>query len=316
MMQALLMPPLVLRRTMVATLLCLTVAMAACLAAVAASCQRKCGEIDIPFPFGIAGQPGCAMTGFKLSCNDTGNGVPTLLLRNVEVLGISLPLGQARMKMDMSYDCYNTTRKDIDCVDMVDLNLKGSPFTFSDTANKFIVFGCRMLAYLGPGEQNDVGSNLTIGCAATCGIGDDLVSINSAGCSGIGCCQTNIPKGIRYYKVWFDGRFNTTDIYNWTRCAYAALVETSSFNFSTVYNSLSRFNDNLGSQPPFVVDWAIGNSTCEQAKTNSDSYMCISSNSVCLNSRNGPGYICNCQNGFEGNPYLNDSFGCQGKFLN
>ncbi|EEE60825.1 hypothetical protein OsJ_14437 [Oryza sativa Japonica Group] len=286
--------------------------MAACLAAVAASCQRKCGEIDIPFPFGIAGQPGCAMTGFKLSCNDTGNGVPTLLLRNVEVLGISLPLGQARMKMDMSYDCYNTTRKDIDCVDMVDLNLKGSPFTFSDTANKFIVFGCRMLAYLGPGEQNDVGSNLTIGCAATCGIGDDLVSINSAGCSGIGCCQTNIPKGIRYYKVWFDGRFNTTDIYNWTRCAYAALVETSSFNFSTVYNSLSRFNDNLGSQPPFVVDWAIGNSTCEQAKTNSDSYMCISSNSVCLNSRNGPGYICNCQNGFEGNPYLNDSFGCQG----
>uniref|UniRef100_A0A0D3FUP9 Protein kinase domain-containing protein n=1 Tax=Oryza barthii TaxID=65489 RepID=A0A0D3FUP9_9ORYZ len=287
--------------------------MATCLAAVAASCQRKCGQIDIPYPFGIGGQPGCAMTGFELSCNDTGNGVPTLLLRNMEVLDISLPLGQAQMKMDMSYDCHNTTRNDIDCVDMVDLNLKGSPFTFSDTANKFIVFGCRMLAYLGPGEQNDVGSNLTIGCAATCGIGDDLVSINSAGCSGIGCCQTNIPKGIQYYKVWFDGRFNTTDIYNWTRCAYAALVETSSFNFSTVYNSLSRFNDNLGSQPPFVVDWAIGNSTYEQAKINPDSYMCISSNSVCLNSRNGPGYICNCQNGFEGNPYLNDSFGCQGK---
>uniref|UniRef100_A0A0E0DD11 Protein kinase domain-containing protein n=1 Tax=Oryza meridionalis TaxID=40149 RepID=A0A0E0DD11_9ORYZ len=244
--------------------------MAACLAAVAASCQRKCGEIDIPFPFGIAGQPGCAMTGFELSCNHIGNGVPTLLLRNVEVLGFSLPLGQARMKMDMSYECYNTTRKDIDCVDMVDLNLKGSPFTFSDTANKFIVFGCRMLVYLGPGKQNDVGSNLTIGCAATCGIGDDLVSINGAGCSGIGCCQTNIPKGIQYYK-WFDGRFNTTDIYNWTGCAYAALVETYSFNFSTVYNSLSRFNDNLGSQPPFVVDWAIGNSTCGQAKTNPDS---------------------------------------------
>lgn len=69
--------------------------------------------MDIPFPFGIAGQPGCAMTGFELSCNHTGNGVPTLLLRNVEVLGISLPLGQARMKMDMSYECYNTTRKAI-----------------------------------------------------------------------------------------------------------------------------------------------------------------------------------------------------------
>uniref|UniRef100_A0A0E0KPF4 Protein kinase domain-containing protein n=1 Tax=Oryza punctata TaxID=4537 RepID=A0A0E0KPF4_ORYPU len=315
MMQALRMPPLM-RRTTVTTLLCLTVAMATCLAGVvAASCQRKCGEIDIPFPFGIGGQPGCAMAGFELSCNDddTGNGVPaTLLLRNVEVLSISLPLGQARMKMDMSYDCYNTTRNDIDCVDRVDLNLKGSPFTFSDTANKFVVFGCRMLAYLGPGEQNDIGSNLTIGCAASCGIGDDLVSINSAGCSGIGCCQTNIPKGIQYYKVWFDGRFNTTGIYNWTRCAYAALVEASSFNFSTVYNSLSRFNDNLGSQPPFVVDWAIGNLTCEQARKNPDSYMCISSNSVCLNSRNGPGYICNCQNGFQGNPYMNDSFGCQG----
>ncbi|XP_015691416.1 putative wall-associated receptor kinase-like 16 [Oryza brachyantha] len=255
------------------------------------------------------------MAGFELSCNDTaGSGAdarPTLLLRGVEVLSISLPLGQVRMKMDMSYDCYNTTRHEIDCVDRVDLNLKGTPFTFSDAANKFIVFGCRMLAYLGPGEQNDIGSDLTIGCAATCGVGDDLVAINSAGCSGIGCCQTNIPRGIQYYKVWFDGRYNTTGIYNWSRCTYAALVEASSFSFSEVYHALSRVNSNLGSQPPFVVDWAIGNMTCEEAQRNGDSYACVSGDSVCLDSRNGPGYICNCRSGFQGNPYINDSHGCQ-----
>lgn len=91
-----------------AALLCLAVATAVCLSSVTAmSCQRKCGDIEVPFPFGIDGdQPGCAKPGFELSCgNNTESGVPILLRkvqplsRSVEVLGISLPKGQLRMRM-------------------------------------------------------------------------------------------------------------------------------------------------------------------------------------------------------------------------
>uniref|UniRef100_A0A0D9ZJJ5 Protein kinase domain-containing protein n=1 Tax=Oryza glumipatula TaxID=40148 RepID=A0A0D9ZJJ5_9ORYZ len=294
------------------TLLCLTIATSGGLAVVAAStCQRSCGSIDIPFPFGIKGQAGCAMPGFELICNSTGNSIPKLLLRNVELLNISLPEGQARMRMPMSYECYNKTKHDMDCVDKANLSLTGSPFTFSNSANKFTVFGCRMLGYLGPGGQSAVGSNLTIGCATSCGQGDDLVSINGGGCSGIGCCQTAIPEGIKHYKVWFDTHFNTSVIHNWSRCSYGALVEEASFKFSTIYATSSNFSNPFGGEPPFVVDWVVANNTCAEARKHLDSYACASSNSVCIDSSNGPGYFCKCSQGFEGNPYLQGHDGCQ-----
>ncbi|KAF0894396.1 hypothetical protein E2562_038786, partial [Oryza meyeriana var. granulata] len=313
MIQVLLIRPPLLRTT--AALLCLTIATVARHAV--ATCQRKCGDIDIPFPFGIESQPSCSKPGFELSCsNDPENGTPTLLRnvkplnQNVEVLNISLEKGQIRMKMYMSSHCYNTTTRVMDCVDNGWMDLEGSPFTFSDSANKYTAFGCRVLAYLGAGEQSDIGGNLRIGCAASCAA-DDLPSISGSSCTGIGCCQTAIPKGIKYYKAWFDDRFNTSGIYDWDRCSYAALVEESSFDFSTIYSSSSRFNNTLSSQPPFVLDWAMGNVTCVEARKNLGSYACISSNSVCLDSRNGPGYICNCKEGFQGNPYLNDDDGCK-----
>lgn len=298
------------------TLLCLTIATSGGLAVVAAStCQRSCGSIDIPFPFGIKGQAGCAMPGFELICNSTGNSIPKLLLRNVELLNISLPEGQARMRMPMSYECYNMTKHDMDCVDKANLSLTGSPFTFSNSANKFTVFGCRMLGYLGPGGQSAVGSNLTIGCATSCGQGDDLLSINGEGCSGIGCCQTAIPKGIKHYKVWFDTHFNTSVIHNWSRCSYGALVEEASFKFSTIYATSSNFSNPFGGEPPFVVDWVVANNTCAEARKHLDSYACASSNSVCIDSSNGPGYFCKCSQGFEGNPYLQGHDGCQGEYF-
>lgn len=59
---------------------------------------------------------------------------------------------------------------------------------------------------------------------------------------------------------------------------------------------------------PVVLDWAIGNSTCD-AVVGSPDYAC-GENSYCVNSTNGPGYRCSCMNGYQGNPYL--AHGCQG----
>ncbi|KAJ4776479.1 Wall-associated kinase family protein [Rhynchospora pubera] len=53
------------------------------------------------------------------------------------------------------------------------------------------------------------------------------------------------------------------------------------------------------------LNWALReNNNCTEAKKNPELYGCRSRNSDCYNSVYGPGYICNCSKGFQGNPYL------------
>jgi len=157
------------------------------------------------------------------------------------------------------------------------------------------------------GDENNVGRYMS-GCASMCRRGD-VTTLADGSCSGIGCCQTAIPKGLQYYQVWFD-EGNTSEIYKTSPCSYAALVEASNFTFYKSYATSSAFYDTYSGQPPLIVDWAIGNETCEVAQKKPESYACISSSSRCLNSDNGKGYVCNCTKGFQGNPYLVD--GCKG----
>ncbi|KAM3317947.1 hypothetical protein ACQJBY_035588 [Aegilops geniculata] len=277
-------------------------------------CKRKCGRVDIPYPFGIVDSPDdghCAMhDGFALTCNKTGiNGRRRRpFAGDVEVVHISLQQGQARMRVRTSSYCYNTTSRGMD-EQSWSLTFKGTPYKFADT-NKFTVIGCETLAYIVGEHGDDADDKYMSGCVAMCrrgGNGDIRSALRNGSCSGIGCCQTAIPKGLQYYQVQFDPAFNTTDIHNVSRCSYAVLMDSSNFTFLTSYATSPAFNNTYGGRASFVVDWSIGNDTCDAARKKPESYACVSSNSECFNSPNGPGYICNCSQGFDGNPYLHDS---------
>ncbi|TVU37676.1 hypothetical protein EJB05_11004, partial [Eragrostis curvula] len=265
-------------------------------------CQTKCGSVDIPFPFGY-GPEHCMLQGFGVQCNDTGKGVfkPFLGTTNAELLDISLLSGQARVLNHISSYCYDTSSQKMNGT-VWHWNLKRTPFTFSDTANKFTVVGCRTLAYIG--DSTDDAAAYTTGCVSMCRPHDTAALINGS-CSGMGCCLTAIPAGLQYYQVWFDRRLSANN--RKSPCSYAVLMESSNFTFSPSYVTTSSALHN--GLVPVVLEWSIGLDSCDIAREKPE-YACVSNYSQCFDAADrGRGYICNCTKGFEGNPYIPD--GCK-----
>ncbi|RRT81994.1 hypothetical protein B296_00020286 [Ensete ventricosum] len=231
----------------------------------------------------------------------TDAGVKKPFFGNVEVINISLQLGQARMLNHISQQCYHASSGSSTYSDWV-LNLDNSPYRFSDAHNMFTIIGCNTLAYILSSR-----TNYQSGCVSMC---QNELSLVDGSCSGIGCCQTSIPKNLTYYSVSFDENFNNRQVWDFSPCSYAVLLDSDWFRFRTSYITTYQFWNYSNNWAPMVLDWAIGNETCKAAKHNKTSYACISANSECFDSSNGPGYLCCCSSGYHGNPYLLD--GCKG----
>ncbi|XP_047050661.1 wall-associated receptor kinase 2-like [Lolium rigidum] len=254
-------------------------------------CQPSCGTVDIPYPFGI-GQ-GCFRAGFEIQCN---NGKPTLgnTSDNTQVTSLSVtPRPEARVMLRVAYQCYNSTGAAIDTYSgSVDLNPTGV-YRISDTANELFVLGCNTMIF----------TNYT-GCVAYT---DNANSAQDGACAGIGCCHINIPPGLTDNLM----RFTNDDMWphsnqEFCPCDYGFIVEKGNYTF----RAQDLHMDGSITSMPLRLDWAIrdGNSlSCAEAPI-MQGYTCVSANSKCVDSTNGPGYFCNCTEGYEGNPYLDN--GC------
>uniref|UniRef100_A0A0E0IUT5 Protein kinase domain-containing protein n=1 Tax=Oryza nivara TaxID=4536 RepID=A0A0E0IUT5_ORYNI len=258
----------------------------------APGCQSHCGDMEIPYPFGIGTE--CAIEpGFVIYCNKTADGSMKPFLINVEVLNISLLHGQTRALNALSTYCYNDVTKSMES-SRWSLDFSTWPYRFSNLHNKFVVIGCNTLSYIYNGEY-------TTACASVC-----AKAPTNDSCDGVGCCQNNIAKGLNSYNVTFFTVYNDSSNLQSNPCSYAALVETDMFRFKTEYVTTMKFNETYNGQQPVVLDWAIGKVGCKEA--NMTSYACRSKHSECVDSINGPGYLCNCTLGYHGNPYITD--GC------
>ncbi|CAN6172703.1 unnamed protein product [Urochloa humidicola] len=288
------------------------------------SCPKRCGDVDIVYPFGIG--PGCAMEGFVLSCNKTEDGRNNVtFLGEIPLLTIFLLDGQVRLKNNISSMCYNrsTGKLDVANLDSFFLDILDTAFTFSEQLNKFTVVGINTLAYMTYMESPQM-----FGCLSQSSpfiyrymnFTEPAPPARDGICDGWGCCQVVFTSNTSYYSVNFDEGYNTTEFYtNESKtesaeyCGYAVLVEAAAFQFRTTYlNSTVFLEENAGSVP-VILNWAVGNETCDVAREKKDSsFACRSSNSDCIDSSDGPGYLCNCSKGYHGNPYLPDGEGgCQ-----
>nr|KJB80655.1 hypothetical protein B456_013G109000 [Gossypium raimondii] len=153
------------------------------------------------------------------------------------------------------------------------------------TCNRFTAVGCDSFAAI----MGTRGQNFTTGCLSLC---DQMESVTNGSCAGIGCCQTMIPIEMRNFGAAVSGLNNHSTFYNF---------------------SIADLIDMQNKQDmPMVLDWTVGNITCQEAQKDLTTYACEAANSECLDSNNGPGYCCRCKTGFQGNAYLVD--GCQEGF--
>ncbi|CAD6220917.1 unnamed protein product [Miscanthus lutarioriparius] len=279
------------------------------LAAIAAmaepECPTKCGDVDIPYPFGIGGV--CSHgKDFEISC--INNGTTAVLqsdFHTMQVLSLSVEPPLAKVMLPVAYKCYNPengypVRKSDGHVDLWSHGI----FLISDTRNMFVVLGCNTGAFttmnFGEKRGGRYKHQYYAGCFTYC---SEPGSPKDGRCASVGCCHVDIPPGLTdnavHFETWpHDGMEHSP-------CDIAFLVGKDSYEFraSDLRMDVSR------SSMPVWLDWAMGrrgDASCDWE------YACENPNTECVDSLNGPGYLCRCKQGFEGNPY-DDDIGCTSK---
>ncbi|KAF7107069.1 hypothetical protein CFC21_107750 [Triticum aestivum] len=271
------------------------------------NCRRRCGDVEIPYPFGIDPNiPNCSLAEvFDLSCEVRDGALKPKPFKAIfEVLDISLTHSTARVLNYIEAFCYNNSTRSMEHLGYHESQNGGpsSVYRLSDVENRFTVIGCNALGIM----SDFAGTGYQGMGVATCRNLSDLVD---GSCAGMGCSQTMIPKRMYYYDTNFSRSVNTSRIWEFNRCSYAVLMEAAAFNFITSYVGNTTFNDTHHGRVPMVVDWAVRDAkSCDDARRNT-TYACLSSNSVCVDSVNDYGYMCNCSQGYKGNAYLPG--GCQ-----
>lgn len=131
-----------------------------------------------------------------------------------------------------------------------------------------------------------------------------------APCTGKDCCETTITPNLTDFAALLV--INQSSVWTFNPCFYAMLAEVGWYSFrqQDLVGHLGFINEREKRGVPLVGDWAIRNGSCPKDGAKAPmGYACVSSNSYCMDAINGPGYTCNCSEGYEGNPYLPK--GCQ-----
>jgi hypothetical protein len=278
-------------------------------------CQPTCGDVDIPYPFGV-GEKCSRDEGFKITCNGS---TPFLAGKDYQyrVLNLSVVPHVALVELPIAYECYNASGAYTFWKTAPVAFNKQGVYRISDTRNELVIIGCNTNGYIRSNETDGTSTykySIYTGCTSYCTSAESTVN---GRCAGVGCCRVDIPPGLTDNSIAFS-EYDHTDFYNFSPCNYGFLVGKGGYTFRQA--DLKMDND---TKMPVWLDWAIrppnGSKelTCAEAVKDRASYACKGLHITCKDAVNGtgPGYSCECADGYQGNPYVEGNGGCTGKLI-
>ena len=252
------------------------------------NCPDHCGNISIPYPFGIGKY--CYMEeSFDVECDETYK-PPRALLRSIKMELVNITIGRGALVKGPVISVESLGRQEV-----LPLNLEGTPFTLY--YNYFIAVGCNTRATL----WTKNGSTEHVGCDSICSNGTSISNMwLNGGCFGKDCCQDmDFPPSLQVFNSSFeliegkqgsDGRKLTF------------LADMKWFD-SKIWSPQDI--NKLPSTVPMSLAWILNSNSWTY---NEDNIHCnfwqINSTTNMTSGR------CSCSEGYEGNPYLQ----CRGNF--
>ncbi|KAL2473867.1 Wall-associated receptor kinase 5 [Forsythia ovata] len=228
-------------------------------------CQNKCGDVIIPYPFGI-GEKCYLDERFAVTCNHSTNSA-NLDFFGSQVFNISdtdvhinvfpvLPLKFNKTSGENSFG-YIRVRY-------------GPYFIFPRARNKLVVVACDAYAYIVDSKTKNL---------------------------------TSIPKDISDFTIRVHSI--NTDKKSWEsddcNAFFIADKEFDGFDKSSNFSNCGK-DDIFEYSAPVILEWAVGNTSCKNA-SKTKGYACRE-NSDCVDAAGGGAYRCRCKRGYKGNPYI------------
>ncbi|XP_062112461.1 wall-associated receptor kinase 2-like [Humulus lupulus] len=260
-------------------------------------CRSRCGDVDIPYPFGLSED--CYLNRkFSIRCeNDNSTGRPTPIYgRNLVVTNISVQLHEITINLFVARRCFNESGHQVR-LNKTSLDL--TTLTVSGSKNSFVVLGCDSYAFLN-GFEN--GTNYSMGCMSICNDRRDVT--DDDGCSGIGCCQTDLPKRrLKNLSINPKSFSRHQSVMSFNPCTYAFVVKRNHFKFSRAF-----LDDFPEKELPVVADWTIQKDAPCRTEARNKSFCACGGNNTVIEPTAVDGsetqYQCRCAEGYDGNPYL------------
>ncbi|CAL4982988.1 unnamed protein product [Urochloa decumbens] len=275
------------------------------------NCTRSCGDIDIPYPFGM--EPGCYhAAGFNLTCSD--DQIKMLLLGDGTVQVLEIFVSDSRVRINgkrvvLSFDGLISTANGTWGGGLP----RGGPYVLSESAgNSLVVVGCGVQVDLRVRELDFLLGSCTAVCPAVSSVGGSSLVLGRAGnCSGIGCCDTNIALGYSVYKLRGSQQYADNRYLSVSSSVY---ITDSVFSANSICRDSANNPDNPHPFRGYVCscsDGYQGNPYIIGGCQDIDE--CGSQiNPLCYGEcKNTVGsYICRCPSGYTGNASIPN--GCKG----